>query len=176
MSFDEGGAWQPFSLDLPVTPVHGVLVKGDDLVIGTHGRSFYVMDNINVLRQIGKDTTSEAVVLFKPGDAIRSVSRGVAVDYYLKQPADKVTIEFLDPQGKVIKSFTGTCRRAGDAAAGRRGRHHPSGAAAAGGEAGAEPLRVGHALSRREGLQGPDHVGRQRARPGARRPGSTRCG
>jgi photosystem II stability/assembly factor-like uncharacterized protein len=108
ISFDDGGTWQSFSLDLPVTPVHGVLVKGDDLVIGTHGRSFYVMDNINVLRQIGKETTDEPVVLFKPGDMTRSVSRGVAVDYYLKQPAEKVTIEFLDPQGKVIKAFTGT--------------------------------------------------------------------
>ena len=66
------------------------------------------MDNINVVRQIGKDTTNDAVVLFKPGNAIRSVSRGVAVDYFLKQAADKVTIEFLDPQGKVIKAFTGT--------------------------------------------------------------------
>ena len=108
VTFDDGGTWQPFSLDLPVTPVHGVLVRGDDLVIGTHGRSFYVMDNSNVLRQIGKETTNDAVVLFKPGDATRSVSRGVTVDYFLRQPADTVTIEFLDPQGKVIKTFTGT--------------------------------------------------------------------
>jgi hypothetical protein len=108
VSFDDGNVWQPFSLDLPVTPVHGVIVKNDDLVIGTHGRGFYVMDNINVLRQIGKETTNDAVVLFKPGDATRSVSRGVAVDYFLKRPAEKITIEFLDPQGKVIKAFTGT--------------------------------------------------------------------
>jgi photosystem II stability/assembly factor-like uncharacterized protein len=107
VSFDEGAVWQPFSLDLPVTPVHGVLVKGDDLVIATHGRSFYVMDNINVLRQIARDTTNEPVVLFKPGDATRSVSGGVAVDYYLKQAADTVTIEFLDAQGTVIRTFTG---------------------------------------------------------------------
>ena len=90
-----------------MTPVHGVLVRNDDLVIATHGRSFYVMDNIAVLRQIGRDTTNEPVVLFKPGDAIRSVSRGVAVDYFLKQAADKVTIELLDTQGNVIRSFTG---------------------------------------------------------------------
>jgi photosystem II stability/assembly factor-like uncharacterized protein len=108
VTFDEGNTWQPFSLDLPVTPVHGVLVKDNDLVIATHGRSFYVMDNINVLRQITRDTTNESLVLFKPGDAVRSVSRGVAVDYYLKQPADKVTIEVLDGQGKVVKTFTGT--------------------------------------------------------------------
>jgi photosystem II stability/assembly factor-like uncharacterized protein len=107
VSFDDGAVWQPFSLELPVTPVHGILVKNDDLVIGTHGRGFFVMDNINLLRQIGRETTNEPVVLFKPGDATRSVSRGVAVDYYLKQPADKITIEFLDPQGKSIRTFTG---------------------------------------------------------------------
>jgi hypothetical protein len=112
VSFDDGAVWQPFSLDLPVTPVHGVQVKGDDLVIGTHGRGFYVMDNINVLRQIARSTTDDAVVLFKPADAMRSVSRGVAIDYYLKQPADKVTIEILDAQGKSIKSFTGTAEAA----------------------------------------------------------------
>src|SRR4029079_13748279 len=94
----------------PVTPVHGITVKNDDLVIGTHGRSFYIMDNINVLRQIGRNTTDEAVVLFKPGDAMRSVSRGVAIDYYLKQPADRVTIEIADGAGTVIKTFTGTPR------------------------------------------------------------------
>jgi len=108
VSFDDGDVWQSFSLDLPVTPVHGVLVHGDDLVIATHGRSFYVMNNINVLRQIGKETTSEPVVLFKPGDAMRSVSRGVAVDYYLKNAADKVTIEFLDARDAVIRTFVGT--------------------------------------------------------------------
>ena len=106
VSFDDGAQWQSFGLELPTTPVHGILVKNDDLVIGTHGRGFFVMDNINVLRQVGKETTNDPVVLFKPGDATRSVSRGVAVDYYLKQPADKVTIEFIDPQGKSIRTFT----------------------------------------------------------------------
>ena len=108
VSFDDGNTWQSFSLDLPVTPVHGIVVKNDDLVIATHGRSFYVMDNINVLRQIQRETTNDPVVLFTPGDAVRSVSRGVAVDYYLKQPADAVTIEFLDAQGQVVRSFTGS--------------------------------------------------------------------
>ena len=89
MSFDDGAAWQSLRLDLPVTPVHGIEVKDDDLVIGTHGRSFYVLDNITVLRQIGRETTNEAVVLFNPADATRSVSRGVAIDYFLKSAADK---------------------------------------------------------------------------------------
>ena len=107
VSFDDGAVWQPFSVELPVTPVHGIIVKNDDLVIGTHGRAFYIMDNINVLRQIARNTTEEPVVLFKPGDAMRSVSRGVAIDYFLQQAADKVAIEILDGDGTTIKRFTG---------------------------------------------------------------------
>ncbi len=83
VSFDDGAAWQSLRLDLPVTPVHGIVVKGDDLVIGTHGRSFYVMENISVLRQITRETTNDTVVLFDPADATRTVSRGVAFDYFL---------------------------------------------------------------------------------------------
>jgi photosystem II stability/assembly factor-like uncharacterized protein len=107
VSFDDGGVWQPLRLNMPVTPVHGVQVKNDDLVVGTHGRSFYIMDNIGVLRQVTRETTNEEVVLFDPSDATRSVSRGVAIDYYLKQAADKVTIEILDPQGQVVNTFMG---------------------------------------------------------------------
>lgn len=104
VSFDDGGAWQSLRLELPVTPVHGIVVKNDDLVIGTHGRSFYVMDNIGVLRQARRETTNEAVVLFDPADAVRSVSRGVAIDYYLKDASDSVAIEILDSQGRPLRS------------------------------------------------------------------------
>ena len=107
VSFDEGAAWQSLRLELPVTPVHGIEVKGDDVVIGTHGRSFYVLDNISVLRQLTRDTTTEPVVLFDPADATRSVSRGVSVDYFLKEASDKVTIEFLGPRGDAVRTFTG---------------------------------------------------------------------
>ena len=106
-SFDDGAHWQSLRLDLPVTPVHGIEIKGDDLVIGTHGRSFYIMDNISVLRQLTRETTNDPVVLFDPADATRSVTRGVAIDYYLKTSADTVTIEILDAQGNPVRSFTG---------------------------------------------------------------------
>jgi hypothetical protein len=119
VSFDDGAAWQSLRLDLPVTPVHGIVVKGDDLVIGTHGRSFYVMENISVLRQITRETTNDAVVLFDPADATRTVSRGVAFDYFLKGAADSVTIEVIDPQGASIRTFTGTASAAAEATAAR---------------------------------------------------------
>ena len=108
VSFDQGAHWQSLRLDLPVTPVHGIEVKNDDLVIGTHGRSFYVLDNIGVLRQAARDTTEQPLVLFDPPDATRTISRGVVVDYFLKSQADKVTLDFLDGSGRTIRTFTGT--------------------------------------------------------------------
>jgi photosystem II stability/assembly factor-like uncharacterized protein len=143
VSFDDGGAWQPLKNGLPVTPVHGIQVKNDDLVIGTHGRSFYVMQNIGVLRQATREMTNEAVVLFDPSDGIRSISSGVAIDYYLKQAAEKATIEIADSHGKTITTFTGTPKDP----AGRGGRGTAAGAAGGdeeeGGGRGGPPPRVG---------------------------------
>jgi photosystem II stability/assembly factor-like uncharacterized protein len=131
VSFDDGARWQSLRLELPVTPVHGIEVKGDDLVIGTHGRSFYVLDNIGVLRQATRETTNEPIVLFDPADATRSVSRGVVVDYFLKTPADKVTIEFLDAEGRTIRSFVSTPEKEQkpEAAAGEDDEDGPPGGA-----------------------------------------------
>ena len=85
VSFDNGGSWQSLRLDLPVTPVHGIVSTEKDLVIGTHGRSFYILDNAAILRQFTPGIAAEAVHLFDPPDAMRSVDRGVPVDYYLKR-------------------------------------------------------------------------------------------
>ncbi len=107
VSFDDGANWQSFSLDLPATPVHGIEIRNDDLVIATHGRGFYVMDNIGVLRQAAPGMTDEPLTLFDPGDATRSVSRGVALDYYLKTAADRVAIDILDSNGNTIRAYSG---------------------------------------------------------------------
>jgi photosystem II stability/assembly factor-like uncharacterized protein len=107
VSFDDGANWQSLKQNLPDTPVHDIAVEERDLVIATHGRGFYVMDNISPLRQGGLPATS-TFHLYKPEDALRGLDRSVAIDYYLKQPAQKVTMEFLDGQGKAIRTFTGT--------------------------------------------------------------------
>jgi len=107
VSFDDGANWQSLRQNLPDTPVHDIAVQERDLVIATHGRGFYVMDRIAPLRQGGIQTTS-TFHLYKPEDALRGLDRGLNVDYYLKQPAQKVTMELLDAQGKVIRTFTGT--------------------------------------------------------------------
>jgi len=108
VSFDDGANWQSLALNLPVTPVHDIAIKDNDVVIATHGRSFYVLDNMGVLRQLTPAVGQSNVYLFQPSDAMRSVSRGVMIDYYLRQPADKVTIDILDAPGNLVRSFTGT--------------------------------------------------------------------
>ena len=73
-------------------------------MIATHGRSFYVLDNIAPLRQLDPAVTRAAVQLFRPSPAIRSVSQA-QFDYYLAKPADKVKVDILDVRGGVIRSF-----------------------------------------------------------------------
>ena len=107
VSFNNGGTWQSLRLELPVTPVHGIVSTDTDLVIATHGRSFYIMDNAAILRQFTPELPTESLHLFAPPPAMRSVSRGVPIDYYLKGAADKVTIDFLDAQGQVVNTFAG---------------------------------------------------------------------
>jgi photosystem II stability/assembly factor-like uncharacterized protein len=107
VSFDDGANWQSLNQNLPDTPVHDIAVTDRDLVIATHGRGFYVMDDISALRQGGLPAT-ETFHLYKPENALRGLDRALAVDYYLKQPAQKITMEFLDSQGKAIRTFTGT--------------------------------------------------------------------
>jgi photosystem II stability/assembly factor-like uncharacterized protein len=108
ISFNDGGSWQSLQLNLPATPVHGIVSEERDLVIGTHGRGFYVLDDINVLRQASADITTSALHIFEPTNPQRGLDNNVAFDYYLGRDADEVKIDILDPQGQVLRSFTGT--------------------------------------------------------------------
>ena len=110
ISFDDGASWQTLRLNLPVTPVHGIVSEERDLVIGTHGRGFYVLDDINVLRQAAGDITARAVHVFQPNDPMRGRNNNLTIDYYLGKDADEVKIEILDASGGVLRSFTGTSK------------------------------------------------------------------
>jgi photosystem II stability/assembly factor-like uncharacterized protein len=107
VSFDRGEHWQTLRLNLPVTPIHDIAVKDNDVLVATHGRSFYILDNISVLRQLDSKVAAADLHLFAPADAMRSVSRGVTIDYYLEEDAGKVTVEILDGRGGVIRTLTG---------------------------------------------------------------------
>jgi photosystem II stability/assembly factor-like uncharacterized protein len=105
VSFNDGEHWQSIRLNMPDTQVADLMVQGDDIIAATHGRSFYVLDNIDVLRQMEPQITASGLHLFKPDEAIRWY-RPAAIDYYLQKPTDKLTLEILDSNGKVVRTFT----------------------------------------------------------------------
>ena len=116
VSWDNGASWRSLSLNLPVTQVSDLAVTDHDLVIATHGRSFWVLPRIGILRQLdaavrmpGTATPSSAkpVHLFTPAPAIRGIDPGVMVDYYLDRVPRSLTLEFLDGSGRVIRTYTG---------------------------------------------------------------------
>ena len=106
VSWDDGENWQPLSQNLPVVQVSDLVVADDDLVIGTHGRSFWVMRDITPLREMNPVVADADVHLYTPVDTYRGVDNGVQVRYYLAQDSD-VKLEFLDESGSVIESYEG---------------------------------------------------------------------
>ena len=106
VSFDAGARWQSLSLNLPDVQVSSLVVEAHDLVIATHGRSFYVLDDIDALRQLTPEVTSAPAHLFQPRDGVRRVYPAV-LDYYLRQPAASLVIEVVDPAGVVVRRIAG---------------------------------------------------------------------
>jgi len=123
VSFDDGGHWQPLKLNLPTTPIHDLLVKNDDLIVATHGRAFWILDDIMPLRQMSASTAMEDAHLYQPASAIRyrgagftlpatvpvgaNPPTGVVIDYFLKSaPKDGATLEILDTKGKVVRKYS----------------------------------------------------------------------
>ncbi len=121
-SIDDGSHWQPLQLNLPAVPVHDLTVHEDDLVAATHGRSFWVLDDITPLRQIEAGTPIAEIVLYKPRTVLRlhlpdSVERrgpvgdnpppGAIIDYYFKTaPKDEVKLEIFDGKGKLVRTLS----------------------------------------------------------------------
>ncbi len=124
VSFDDGGHWQSLQLDLPASPIHDLVVHGDDLVVATHGRSFWILDDVTPLRQIQSNTAAENVVLYAPQTAMRlhypdqvdthrpvgeNPPAGALIDYVLKSaPKGELTIDILDAQGKALRHLSST--------------------------------------------------------------------
>ncbi len=125
VSFDDGDSWLPLQLNLPIAPVHDLVVHDNDLVIATHGRSFWILDDLAPLRQISHEIAESAVYLFAPETAMRVRSdvahdtplppetpmgqnppAGAIVDYYLGAAAGEVTLDVLDGSGKLVRRFS----------------------------------------------------------------------
>jgi photosystem II stability/assembly factor-like uncharacterized protein len=107
VSFNDGRSWSKLQRNLPAVQVSDLAVTENDLVIATHGRSFWVMDNIGVLRQLEPGNDRE-MKLFAPAAAVRGVDQGVAIDYFLPKAANKLTLEILTADGKLVRSFDGS--------------------------------------------------------------------
>lgn len=105
ISWNDGEHWQPLDLNLPVVQVSDLVVEEHDLVIGTHGRSFWVMRDIDVLRQLTPRVAESDFWLYDPRDPIRGFDSGVRVYYHLSEDADSVALEFLDEEGNVVTSY-----------------------------------------------------------------------
>ncbi len=125
VSFDDGDQWQSLQLNLPLTSVRDLAVHDDDLIVATHGRAFWVLDDISALRQIDGKMQGAAAWLYKPAQAIRITNdkfagtplppeepqaknppEGAPIDYYLSAAAGKVELEISDAHGKFVRSFS----------------------------------------------------------------------
>jgi len=126
VSFDAGEQWQPLQLNLPVVPIHDLAVhpREKDLVAATHGRAFWILDDLTPLYQLSDSVASAGLYLFQPRETYRmdgfaydepglamgkNPPGGVVVQYYLKDTLsnnDTLRLDFTDKQGTLIKSFT----------------------------------------------------------------------
>ena len=126
VSFNDGANWRPLKLNLPTVPVHDLIVKNDDLVAATHGRAFWILDDVSPLRQYTDDVGQKEAFLYTPAPAYRvqagargerHVSKrvgenpptGAVIYYYLKdapKAGSETKIEILDASGNLIRKYS----------------------------------------------------------------------
>lgn len=106
VSWDDGDSWQLLAQNLPSVQVADLVVKEDDVVLGTHGRSFWVMRDITPLREMSAEVAQADMHLYGPVDTYRGVSDGVQVRYYLAEDAE-ITLDFMDENGTLIETYEG---------------------------------------------------------------------
>jgi photosystem II stability/assembly factor-like uncharacterized protein len=125
-SFDAGEHWQPLQLNMPPTSIRDLVIKDDDIVAGTHGRSFWILDDITPLRQIARSEVTGSLFLYKPQTALRirwsmytdtplpqeepageNPPDGAVIDYYLRDKANgPVTLTIIDANGNTVRRFS----------------------------------------------------------------------
>ncbi|MEO7971445.1 MAG: hypothetical protein ABI698_09105 [bacterium] len=126
VSFDDGDNWQPLQMNLPTASVRDLVVKDNDLVIATHGRSFWILDDISPLRELNAAVSDEIAHLFRPAVAIRvrknegrdtplqpeipagkNPPAGAIIDYSFKSvPPGEVTLEILDARDELVRKYS----------------------------------------------------------------------
>ena len=119
LSYDDGANWSSLMLNMPDVPVADLIVEANELVIATHGRSFWVLDNIAALRQATPEALASAVHLFSAPVGYRS-GAGIALSYWFKSAPQRATLEILDSAGAVLRTVEADT--GGTAGPGRGGR------------------------------------------------------
>ena len=130
ISYDDGASWRSFQLNLPVTPITDLTIKNNDLVVGTQGRSIYILDDLTPVQNRSTEAVAKNLHVFEVNPAYRIAAaggrgqqqalrnvglnppNGVVFHYYLKNANDstKMTIDVMDKNNKVIKTFSTTGR------------------------------------------------------------------
>jgi len=114
VSFNDGENWQSLRLNMPATSIRDLVIKDDDIVVGTHGRSFWILDNITPLRQLTEKLSASTTILYKPQNTYRvrwdmytdtpvpqeeaagdNPPDGAMIDYYLNEEANKITLDIV---------------------------------------------------------------------------------
>ncbi len=125
VSFDDGDHWQSLQLNLPVTSVRDLVIHGDDLVVGTHGRSFWILDDITPLRQMQESVPGSKSLLFAPENAIRwrwnrntdtplppeisagqNPPDGAIIDYSIGAASGPATLEVYDSKNQLVRRYS----------------------------------------------------------------------
>lgn len=123
VSFDDGAHWRSLQINLPITPVHDLVIKNDDLVVATHGRAFWIVDDISPLRQFADSVAAEDMHLYQPATAYRvhtgeapahlvfagkNPPNGAVIYFNLKQAPkeQEVKIDILDAAGTVVRRYS----------------------------------------------------------------------
>jgi photosystem II stability/assembly factor-like uncharacterized protein len=124
VSFDDGDNWQSLRINMPATSIRDLVIKDDDVVVGTHGRGFWILDDITPLRQWTPAVTESAAHLFRPGLATRvraslytdtpipvdeprseNPPDGIIISYHLRTAAADLSLEILDRGGNVVRRY-----------------------------------------------------------------------
>ncbi|WP_394991598.1 glycosyl hydrolase [Emticicia sp.] len=122
VSFDDGENWQKLQLNLPPVPIHDLAIKNDNLIAATHGRSFWLIDDLTPLHQLNNEIASKETILYKPMPTYRMAGsnrretnlegenhpNGVMIHYFLKKFDEKteVKIDILESDGDTIRTFS----------------------------------------------------------------------
>ena len=106
-SMNDGALWQSLQLKLPDTPIRDLVIKDNDVVLGSHGRGFWILDDIQPIRQYKEEMKNQSAILFQPADVMRGIE-DAKIQYYLKEQLDTITFDILDANDKLINTFTGS--------------------------------------------------------------------